>query len=131
MTNITKTSRSLLAGLALAASLGLASGSAHAGDVFWSIGMSQPGIHIGVGNFPAPVIIGAPVVVHPRPVYVPPPRVVYLPPRPVYYGYQDYHGHGRWHERHDRRDDRRGHDHRRDDRDDHRGGRDLHGGPRR
>ena len=109
MTNITKTSRSLLAGLALAASLGLASGSAHAGDVFWSIGMSQPGIHIGVGNLPAPVIIGAPVVVHPRPVYVPP-RVIYAPPRPVYQGHghwnhPHHHGHrgyhGRGHDRHD------------------------------
>lgn len=120
MTNITNKTRSLLAGLALAAGLG----TAHAGDVFWSIGMSQPGIHIGVGNLPAPVIVGAPVVVHPRPVYVPPPRVIYMPPRPVYYGYgyQGYgygYGYGYGHERHHHHHGHRDRDY---ERHDHRGG---------
>lgn len=123
-----KTTNLSLAALALTATLGLgASGAAQAGDVFWSIGVAQPGIQIGVSNLPpAPVIVAPPVVVHPRPVYVPPPRVVYVPPRPVYYGYG--YGYGRW-DRHDhgRGDDRRGYAYR----DDRRGGRDLHGDPRR
>ena len=117
-----KTTAKSLAALALTASLALgASGAAQAGDVFWSIGMAQPGIHIGVSNMPPPVIV-APAVVYPRPVYVPPPRVVYLPPRPVYYGYQSYQGYGHGHDRHDRWDDRRGYD-RRGDRDIGRGDR--------
>lgn len=135
MTNLAKTSKSLLAGMALVAGLGLgASGSAQAGtDVFWSIAMSQPGIHVGVSN--------GPVLVHAPRVYVPP-RVVYVTPRPVYHvhpGY--YHGHGHW-KHHDRHPGGghghhgRGHD--RHDRDHHAhrsgGGRDrpdLHMGNRR
>lgn len=99
MTKLVKTSKSLLAGMALVAGLGLAgAGSAQAGtDVFWSIAMSQPGIHVGVSN--------GPVLVHAPRVYVPP-RVVYVPPRPVYHvhpGYYHGHGHhGRGHDRHDR-----------------------------
>jgi hypothetical protein len=98
MTNLAKTSKSVLASLALAAGLGLGASSAQAGgsDVFWSIAMSQPGIHIGVGNMPAPVVVHAPrhVVVHPRPVYVPP-RVIYVAPH--HHG----HAHGHWKDRHD------------------------------
>ncbi|MFN4361663.1 MAG: hypothetical protein ACK4F4_13165 [Hylemonella sp.] len=137
MTKRVKTSKSLLAGLALVAGLGLgASGSAQAGtDVFWSIAMSQPGIHVGVSN--------GPVLVHAPRVYVPP-RVVYVPPRPVYHvhpGYYHGHGHGHW-KHHDHHPGRghghhgRGHD--RHDRDHHAhrggGGRDrpdLHMGNRR
>ena len=119
MTKFTKTAQSLLAGLALMAGLGLAS-SAHAGDVFWSIGMSQPGIHIGVGNLPAPVVVHGPVVVHPRPVYVPP-HVVYMPPRPVFYGHPGhYQGHG--HDRHHHHHGHQGRGHDRHDHHAHRGG---------
>lgn len=139
--NFAKNSKRLLAGLAVAAGLGLGTaGSAHAGggaDVFWSFGMSQPGIHVGVSNFPAPVVVHAPrpVVVHPHPVYVPP-RVIYAPAYPVwgahsgYYGYRSHgHGHGHWKDRHDRHDRHDRWDDRRDDRrhgrwDDHRGGHD-------
>lgn len=135
MTNFAKTSKSLLAGMALAAGLGLgASGSAQAGtDVFWSIAMSQPGIHVGVSN--------GPVLVHAPRVYVPP-RVVYAPPHPVYHvhpGYHHGHGHGHWkhHDRH-RGHDQHGRGYDRHDRDEHAhrggGGRDrpdLHMGNRR
>jgi hypothetical protein len=138
MLNFTEISRRLLSTLGLAAGLGLATaGCAHAGgdaDVFWSFRMSQPGVHVGVSNFPAPVVVHAPrpVVVYPHPVYVPP-RVIHAPAYPVWGGHPGYggyrsHGHGHWHDRHDRRerwDDRR-HDHRGgrwdDRRDDHRGG---------
>lgn len=138
---MTNPAKSSLAALALVAGLGLTgASSAHAGsDVFWSIAMSQPGIHVGVSN--------GPVLVHAPRVYVPP-QVVYVPPRPVYhvppghYHAQGYgHGYGHWKHRHhghhgrghDRydRDDRYG----RDDWHDHRGGGrdrpDLHMGNRR
>jgi hypothetical protein len=59
-------------------------------DVYWSIGMSAPGIQLGVSNAPAVVVrppvyaVPAPVYAIPAPVY-PAPRVVYEPPRQVYY----------------------------------------------
>lgn len=131
MTKRVKTSKSLLAGLALVAGLGLgASGSAQAGtDVFWSIAMSQPGIHVGVSN--GPVLVHAPRV--------------YVPPRPVYHahpGYYHGHGHGHW-KHHDHHPGRghghhgRGHDRHDRDHHAHRGGgggrdrHDLHMGNRR
>jgi len=119
---MTTQSKSSLAALALVAALGLgASSAARAGhddvDVFWSIAMSQPGIHVGVSNMPAaPVVVHERPHVHARPVYVPPPRVVYLPPHPVHRVHPGYYGHGygHWNDRHDRRDDR--HHGRHDDR---------------
>ena len=135
---MTTHAKSSLAALALVAGLGLTgAGSAQAGtDVFWSIAMSQPGIHVGVSN--------GPVLVHAPRVYVPP-RVIYVPPRPVYHVHPGYyhhgHGHGHW-KHHDRHPGHghghhgRGHD--RHDRDHHAhrggGGRDrpdLHMGNRR
>ncbi len=113
---MTKQAKSSAAALALVAALGLgASGAAQAGhddgDVFWSIAMSQPGIHVGVSNMPAaPVVVYERPHVHARPVYVPPPRVVYLPPHPVHRVHPGYYGHGHayghWKERYERRADR-------------------------
>lgn len=119
---MTKQAKSSAAALALVAALGLgASGAAQAGhddvDVFWSIAMSQPGIHVGVSNMPAaPVVVHERPHVHARPIYVPPPRVVYLPPHPVHRVHPGYYGHGygHWNDRDDRRDDR--HHGRHDDR---------------
>ncbi len=119
---MTKQAKSSAAALALVAALGLgASGAAQAGhddvDVFWSIAMSQPGIHVGVSNMPAaPVVVHERPHVHARPIYVPPPRVVYLPPHPVHRVHPGYYGHGygHWKDRDDRRDDR--HHGRHDDR---------------
>lgn len=138
---MTTHAKSSLAALALVAGLGLTgAGSAHAGsDVFWSIAMSQPGIHVGVSNAPAPVLVHAPRV------YVPP-QVVYVTPRPVYHmppghyhahGYGHGHGHWKHHDRHPGHGHHgRGHD--RYDRDDRhgprgggRGSHDLHMGNRR
>ncbi len=117
---MTTQAKSSIAALALVGALGLgASSAAQAGhddvDVFWSIAMSQPGLHVGVSNMPAaPVVVHERrhVHVHPQPVYVPPPRVVYLPPPPPVYHVQPRHpGHayayGR--DRHDHWDERRGH----------------------
>lgn len=137
-----------VAALALVAALGLgASSAAHAGhdgaDVYWSIGMSQPGISVGVSNMPA-----APVVVYER-YYEPAPRVVYVPapvyyPQPVYRviapGYYSRgHAYGHWKDRDDRhgRWDERGRggrrdrerDHDRDERHAERGERAGRGGP--
>ena len=74
--------------------------SAQAADVYWSIGVHQPGVHVGVSNGP-------------RVVYGPPPVVVYAPP--VYRAGWAPPGHGKhWHNHHDRhrhwRDDDRRHD---------------------
>ena len=71
-----------------------ASGAAQAqDDVYWSIGMSAPGMQVGVSNAPT-VVVRPPMYVLPPPVYVP--RVVYESPREVYYRHAHAvdHGHG-------------------------------------
>jgi hypothetical protein len=95
-----KSNRSVFSG-ACAATLGLAalmaSATAHANDVYWSIGVSSPGIQVGVQNAPPVqhrphVVHHYPQVVYPQPqiVYRQPqvvyqqPQVVYVQPRPVY-----------------------------------------------
>ena len=69
-------------GLALvslaAGAWGLSAGAAHArggNDVYWSIGVSQPGVSVGVSNAPPPrVVYREPVVVYQEP------RVIYREP---------------------------------------------------
>lgn len=80
----TKRSRSFLAAAAVTlAGFGLA-GAARADNVYWSVGVSSPGVQLGVANAP-------PMVVMPQPVYVQAPPVymqaspVYLASRPVVY----------------------------------------------
>lgn len=98
---------------ALAAGVwGLSATQAQARDhdgVYWSIGVHQPGVSVGVSNAPPPrpVIIQQPyahvqpVVIHQPYPYV---RPVVVHPLPVYY--KNW-GHGpRWKERRDRRHDR-------------------------
>jgi hypothetical protein len=124
----------------------LSAGQVHArggNDVYWSIGVQQPGVSVGVSNAPPPrpVIIHqpAPVVIHQpypyvRPVVVHPPyqyvRPVVVHPYPVYHPgwghdrrWDDRNDRKRWkkHQRQyqDRYDDRYNHD---DDHDDRRGG---------
>jgi len=66
---------------ALSASMG----QAHASDVYWSVGVHQPGVSVGVSNAP-PVVVGYPsypVVVSPPVVVRPVPRVIYGPPPAV------------------------------------------------
>jgi len=90
----TKFSVSTLASVACVAALTLgASGAARAQDnIYWSIGMSSPGVEVNVSNgqavyvAPPPVYVQAPVYVQPRPYYVVPRPVIYMPPPPVYYG---------------------------------------------
>lgn len=77
-----------------------ASGAAQAqGEtIYWSIGMSSPGVQVGVASAP-------PMVMYP-PVYMAPRPVLYMPPQPVYYAYPGWrqYEHGRQrgyeHERH-------------------------------
>jgi hypothetical protein len=124
--------KTVIAALASLAAL-LGSGAAHAGNVYWSIGISAPPIGTVISNGPvygpAPVYYEpAPVYYEPAPVYLPPPavyrpvpRVVYAPsvvvgrPVPVVYGAWG-HRHGAWGDRD--RDGipnyRDGHDNRRD-----------------
>ena len=106
----------LAAGVAVALTVGAA--PAQARDVNWSVGLSSPGVSVGVSNgypvyvAPAPVYVApapvyyAPPPPPPRPVYYAPPRpVYYAPPAPVYYGpppghyYREHrhHRHGRDH----------------------------------
>jgi len=77
-----KTSVKTLAVLACATALTLgASGAAqaHGDNIYWSIGVASPGVHVGVASAP-------PVVMHPPVVYMPPPRPVMYAPMPVVYG---------------------------------------------
>ena len=100
---------------------GLSATSAQARDgdsVYWSIGVHQPGVSVGVSNAPPPrpVIIHqpAPVVIHQpypyvRPVVIHQPYpyvrpVVVVHPRPVYHSGWGYGP--RWDDRRDRRHDR-------------------------
>lgn len=63
---------------ATALGLALSAAGAHAGDVYWSLGMQAPGVVLGAGNV-------APVYVAPAPLYIPPPPVaVYQAPVAVY-----------------------------------------------
>jgi hypothetical protein len=109
--------RALFASAALALA-GLAAAPAHAGDVYWSIGVQGPGVSTHVSNarpvvvYPAPHVVYAPppVVYAPRPVYVQPAPVVVVPRHGHHHnwhkhsyrhGHGHHHGHGR-HVRHDR-----------------------------
>jgi hypothetical protein len=101
----------------------LSIGTAHArggNDVYWSVGVSQPGVSVGVSNMPPPRVVvmePRPVVIERRPVLVERPvryeRPVVVVREPVYY--RDYGP--RWHKRYDRRwHARHGHGYRYDDR---------------
>ncbi|MDY0107773.1 MAG: hypothetical protein RBS27_13950 [Giesbergeria sp.] len=98
------------AGVALALCVGAA--PAQARDVNWSIGVSSPGVVVGVNNGYPMYVAPPPVYVAPRPVYYAPRPVYYSAPPPVYYApppayyYRD-HDRGHRHHRHDRHD--RGH----------------------
>ena len=112
---INRSMSSLIAAASLAfAALG-ATGAAQAQDVFWSVGLSSPGVHVGVASAP-PVVMRPmyqPVYAQQNPVYVVPQPVTYMRPAPVYLAPQQYvqtgwqqprhgwgwrHGHGRHHE---------------------------------
>ena len=74
---------------------------AHAGDIYWSIGVHQPGVSVGVGNYPPVVVATVPRVVMPPVVVATPSPVVVLPSA----GYWVPPGH-RHHRRHPHRSDR-------------------------
>lgn len=72
-----KRSAGVLAGASVLAVLALGgSTAALAGDVYWSVGLSSPGVQLGVFS-------PQPVYVQPQPVYVQP-QVVYVQPQPYY-----------------------------------------------
>jgi hypothetical protein len=84
----------------LATGLVLAAAGAHAGNVYWSIGINsplQPGLSVGTVISNAPTYLTAPVsvyypaapVVYVEPAYVPAP--VYVRPAPVVYLPQPHH----------------------------------------
>jgi len=78
------------------------------GDVSWSLGISAPGVAVGVAAPPVYYAPPPPVYYRPAaPVYYAPPPVYYRPapvyyaPAPAYYGpprgYYRHHGHGHGH----------------------------------
>lgn len=98
-------------GAVLVVSSALGAGVAHAGDVYWSVGIDAPTDGAGrvrthVGNVPPaprvvvpPVVVAAPppVVVHPGyPVYAEPPRPVIVAPAPIVYERGWPEGRHRW-----------------------------------
>lgn len=62
-------------------------GSAHAGGVYWSVGVAQPGLQVGVSSLPGAPVVLPPVALVPRPLPVYGPPVVVERPVPVAYGY--------------------------------------------
>lgn len=88
----TTSSIKALASMACVAALTLgASGAAqaHGDNLYWSVGVSSPGVQVGVSSAP-PMVMYPPVYVAPRPViYMQPAPVVYGPP-----GWSRGHGHG-------------------------------------
>ena len=77
-----------LAGVAVLAAS--ASTAALAGDVYWSVGVSVPGVHAG-GSGPQPVYVPVqPYYRHAQPVYPQPqviytqPQVIHAPPQVIY-----------------------------------------------
>lgn len=79
--------RTLAVMAAAALALGVSQAAqAHGDNIYWSIGMSSPGMQVGVSSAP-PMVMYPPVYMAPRPVvYMPP--VVYGPP-----GWRRRHGH--------------------------------------
>ena len=70
----------------VAAAGGLSAGTAHAGNVFWSIGIQAPPVTSVISNGPVyqPYYQAPQVYYQPAPVYYQPPPVYYQP-APVYY----------------------------------------------
>lgn len=108
---IHRTLRTCIAAAGVFTVLAFATSAAQARDVNWSVGVSSPGVAVGVSNG-YPIYAPQPVyVTPPRPVYYAPPAPVYYsPPAPVYYGapvyapapsyyYRDDRGRGRGHGR--------------------------------
>lgn len=62
---------------------------AHADNLVWSVGVSSPGVSVGITNgWPGPVLVqSAPVYMHPAPVYLRPSPVFVRPVAvaPIYY----------------------------------------------
>ncbi|NNM64298.1 MAG: hypothetical protein HKL99_06745 [Burkholderiales bacterium] len=89
--------------------------AAHAGGVYWSLGVGGPGVAANFGNFyPAPPVYYAPPPVYyapPAPVYyAPPPAVTYYPGYVNYGVYrQPWHPDRGWHRGWRRGDDDEGH----------------------
>jgi len=120
---IKRSTSSWVAALSVAVAALACAGAAQAGDnVYWSVGMSAPGMQVGVANA-VPVVQQVymprqPVYMAPQPVYVQPAPVYMARPQYVQTGWErpDYGRrwhHGHRHHRHDRSD----HGHRGYDRD--------------
>ncbi len=78
------------AGVVALLALGL-SGTAQAQTVYWSVGLSSPGVQLGVGSAPPVLLLQPgyqpgyqPVYLQQRPVYVAAQPVYYVRPAPVH-----------------------------------------------
>lgn len=119
---IKRTARSWVAAAGMALGALVTAGAAQAGDnVYWSVGMSVPGMQVGVANavpvvqqvyLPRPQMYVAPqpVYVQPAPVYMAQPQYVQVGWDRPDYGWKRHHRH-RHHDHHGHRG------HRGDDRD--------------
>ena len=85
---------------AVAAGALFTAASANAGNVSWSVGISAPGVAVGVAAPPVYYAPPPPVYYRPAPVYYAPPPPVYYRPAPVYYGPPAYYGPPRGYYRH-------------------------------
>ena len=87
---ISSSFRVLLASVGVATVALTASGAACAqnNNVYWSVGMSAPGMQVGVANVPPVAVypqMAYPQVIYPPMYAVPHPVGYYAPPAPVYY----------------------------------------------
>lgn len=118
---IKRSTSSWVAALSVALAALAGAGAAQAGDnVYWSVGMSAPGMQVGVANA-VPVVQQVymprqPVYMAPQPVYVQPAPVYMAQPQYVQTGWERPDYGRRWHHRHHDRD-RFDHGHRGHDRD--------------
>lgn len=115
---IKRSTSSWVAALGVALAALASAGAAQAGDnVYWSVGMSAPGMQVGVANV-VPVVQQVymprqPVYMAPQPVYVQPAPVYMAAPQYVQAGWQRPDHGRRWHHGHrHHRQDRFDHDHR-------------------
>lgn len=108
---ITRSASSLVAAASVALAAFGMTGAAQADNVFWSVGVSSPGVQVGVANGPPMMVVQPmypPVYRAPRPVvYVQPAPVFVAPPQYIQAGWQYPRQDWGWRHRHGRHEQER------------------------